>query len=108
MKKMLEKYDLLIVMMVVKEQGIGVIFVFVMVYFCGWYNGGVFKKILIDVMMCVIIVWFICDFLVFVGLSSNFVYIVSVFIGYIGIDLIGLLIKCFVVKKVGVDDVNQQ
>jgi len=28
----------------------------------------------------------------------------SVFIGYIGIDLIGLFIKCFVVKKVGVED----
>lgn len=75
-----------------------------MVYFCGRYNGGVFIKIVIDVMMCVIIVWFICDFFDFVGLSSNFVYIMSVFIGYIGIDLIGLFIKCFVVKKVGVED----
>ncbi|MFW8247783.1 phage holin family protein, partial [Klebsiella pneumoniae] len=42
-----------------------------------------------------------CDFFDFVGLSSNFVYIMSVFIGYIGIDLIGLFIKCFVVKKGG-------
>lgn len=75
-----------------------------MVYFRGRYNGGVFIKIVIDVTMCVIIVQFIRDFFDFVGLSSNFVYITSVFIGYIGIDSIGSFIKRFVVKKVGVED----
>lgn len=75
-----------------------------MAYFCGRYNGGAFIKIVIDAMMCAIIAQFICDFFDFAGLSSNFAYIMSVFIGYIGIDLIGLLIKCFAAKKAGVED----
>ena len=35
----------------------------------------------------------------FAGLSSNLAYITSVFIGYIGTDSIGLLIKRFAAKK---------
>ena len=38
---------------------------------------------------------FIRDLLDFAGLSSNLAYITSVFIGYIGTDLIGSLIKRF-------------
>ena len=38
------------------------------------------------------------------GLSSNLAYITSVFIGYIGTDLIGSLIKRFAAKKAGVED----
>ena len=40
----------------------------------------------------------------FAGLSSNLAYITSVFIGYIGTDSIGLLIKRFAAKKAGVED----
>ena len=39
----------------------------------------------------------------FAGLSSNLAYITSVFIGYIGTDLIGLLNKRFAAKKAGVE-----
>ena len=41
------------------------------------------------------------------GLSSNLAYITSVFIGYIGTDSIGSLIKRFA-KKAGVEDGRNQ
>ena len=49
--------------------------------------------------MCAIIAQFIVTFFDFAGLSSNLAYITSVFIGYIGTDSIGLLIKRFAAKK---------
>ena len=48
--------------------------------------------------MCAIIAQFIRDLLDFAGLSSNLAYITSVFIGYIGTDSIGSLIKRFAGK----------
>ena len=39
------------------------------------------------------------DLLDFAGLGSNLAYITSVFIGYIGTDSIGSLIKRFAAKK---------
>ena len=48
--------------------------------------------------MCAIIAQFIRDLLDFAGLSSNLAN-VSVFIGYIGTDSIGSLIKRFAAKK---------
>ena len=47
-------------------------------------------------------------FLDFAGLSSNLAYITSVFIGYIGTDSIGSLIKRFAAKKAGVEDGRNQ
>ena len=47
--------------------------------------------------MCAIIAWFIRDLLD--RPSSNLAYITSVFIGYIGTDSIGSLIKRFAAKK---------
>ena len=51
--------------------------------------------------MCAIIAY---SFVTFdhAGLSSNLAYITSVFIGYIGTDSIGSLIKRFAAKKAGV------
>ena len=69
-----------------------------MAYLRGRYNGGAFTKTVIDATMCAIIAQFIRDLLT-AGLSSNLIYITSVFIGYIGIDSIGSLIKRFVAKK---------
>ena len=46
-----------------------------------------------------IIAQFIRDLLDFAGLSSNLAYITSVFIGYIGTDSIGSLIKRQLLKK---------
>ena len=50
------------------------------------------QKTVIDATMCAIIA---CSFVTFdfAGLSSNLAYITSVFIGYIGTDSIGSLIK---------------
>ncbi|MCV5359250.1 phage holin, lambda family, partial [Escherichia coli] len=58
--------------------------------------------------MCSIIAWFIRDLLDFSGLISNLAYITSVFIGYIGTDSIGSLIKRFAAKKAGVEDGGNQ
>ena len=97
--KMPEKHDLLAAILAAKEQGIGAILAFAMAYLRGRYNGGAFTKTVIDATMCAIIAWFIRDLLDFAGLSSNLAYITSVFIGYIGTDSIGSLIKRFAAKK---------
>ena len=103
--KMPEKHDLLAAILAAKEQGIGAILAFAMAYLRGRYNGGAFTKTVIDATMCAIIAWFILDF---AGLSSNLAYITSVFIGYIGTDSIGSLIKRFAAKKAGVEDGGNQ
>ncbi|EAB8131307.1 phage holin, lambda family [Salmonella enterica subsp. enterica] len=108
MKKMPEKHDLLAAILAAKEQGIGATLAFVMAYLRGRYNGGAFTKTVIDATMCAIIAWFIRDLLDFAGLSSNLAYITSVFIGYIGTDSIGSLIKRFAAKKAGVEDGGNQ
>lgn len=101
--KMPEKHDLLAAILAAKEQGIGAILAFAMAYLRGRYNGGAFTKTVIDATMCAIIAWFIRDLL-----SSNLAYITSVFIGYIGTDSIGSLIKRFAAKKAGVEDGGNQ
>ncbi len=106
--KMPEKHDLLSALMAAKEQGIGAILAFAMAYLRGRYNGGAFTKTVIDAMMCAIIAWFVRDLLDLTGLSSNLAYIASVFIGYLGTDSIGSLIKRFAAKKAGVGDSSQQ
>ena len=79
-----------------------------MAYLRGRYNGIAFTKTVIDATMCAIIALFIRDLLDFAGLSSNLAYITSVFIGYIGTDSIGSLIKRFAAKKAGVEDGRNQ
>ena len=69
-----------------------------MAYLRGRYNGGAFTKTVIDATMCVLSLDH-RDLLDFAGLSSNLAYITSVFIGYIGTDSIGSLIKRFAAKK---------
>ena len=68
----------------------------------GRYNGGAFTKTVIDATMCAIIA---CSFVTSdCRFGSNLAYITSVFIGYIGTDSIGSLIKRFAAKKAGVED----
>ena len=95
-----KKHDLLAAILAAKEQGIGAILAFAMAYLRGRYNGGAFITV-IDATMCAIIAWFIRDLLDFAGLNYNLAYITSVFIGYIGTDSIGSLIKRFAAKKPG-------
>ena len=61
-------------------------------------NGGAFTKTVIDA-NDVRHYRLVCDLLDFAGLSSNLAYITSVFIGHIGTDSIGSLIKRFAAKK---------
>ena len=104
-----EKHDLLAAILAAKEQGIGAILAFAMAHLRGRYNGGAFTKTAIDrATMCAIIALTIRDLLDFAGLSSNLAYITSVFIGYIGTDSIGSLIKRFAAKKAGVEDGRNQ
>ena len=108
--KMPEKYDSLAAILAAKEQGIGAIPAFAMAYLRGRYNGGAFTKTVIDATMRAIIAQFICDLRLRRGLSSNLcLYNERVsFIGYIGTDSIGLLIKRFAAKKAGVEDGRNQ
>ncbi|GAB50238.1 phage holin, lambda family [Atlantibacter hermannii] len=106
--KMPEKHDLLAALVAAKEQGIGAILAFAMAYLRGRYNGGAFTKTVIDATMCAIIAWFVRDLLDLAGLSSNLAYIASVFIGYIGTDSIGALIKRFAEKRAGAGDTTRQ
>lgn len=102
------KQDFIAALLAAKEQGIGAILAFIMAYLRGRYNGGAMAKTLIDAVMCAMIAWFVRDLLDFIGLSSNLAYIASVFIGYIGTDSIGNLIKKFAARKAGVDDAGTQ
>ncbi|RNM07716.1 phage holin, lambda family [Dickeya undicola] len=106
--KMPYKQDLLAALLAAKEQGAGAVLAFVMAYLRGRYNGGRFFRTFIDALMCAMIAWFIRDLLGFVGLSTNLAYIASVFIGYIGTDSIGALIKKIINKRAGGEDANQQ
>ena len=105
--KMPEKHDLLAAILAAKEQGIGAILAFAMAYLRGRYNGGAFTKTVIDATMRHYRLVH-RDLLDFAGLSSNLAYITSVFIGYIGTDSIGSLIKRFAAKKAGVEDGRNQ
>ena len=91
-----------------KGTGIGAILAFAMAYLRGGYNGGAFTKTVIDATMCAVSPEFIRDLLDFAGLSSNLAYITGVFIGYIGTDSIGSLIKRFAAKKAGAEDGKNQ
>ena len=91
-----------------KEQGIGAILAFAMAYLRGEYNGGAFTNSNPAQRCAPLSPGFIRDLLDFAGLSSNLAYITSVFIGYIGTDSIGSLIKRFAAKKAGVEDGRNQ
>ena len=105
--KMPEKHDLLAAILAAKEQGIGAILAFAMAYLRGRYNGGAFTKT-VTTQRCAPLSPSLLHLLDFAGLSSNLAYITSVFIGYIGTDSIGSLIKRFAAKKAGVEDGRNQ
>ena len=90
-----------------KEQGIGQSPAFAMAYLRADIMAVRLAKTAIDATMCATRLS-IRDLLDFAGLSSNLAYITSVFIGYIGTDSIGSLIKRFAAKKAGVEDGRNQ
>ena len=109
--KMPEKHDLLAAILSAKEQGIGATScVCNGAYLRGTDSNERYacSKIVTDATMCAIIARLpVCNLLDFAGLSSNLAYITSVFIGYIGTDSIGSLIKRFAAGA-GVEDGRNQ
>ena len=99
--KMPEKHDLLAAILAAKEQGIGAILAVAMA--CLRQMAVRLQKPLIDATMCAIIAWFIRD-----HTNRTNDIVASVFIGYIGTDSIGSLIKRFAAKKAGVEDGRNQ
>ena len=105
--KMPEKHDLLAAILAAKGTGIGAILAFCngvpsrQIWRCVYKSSNRRN----DVRHYRL---FIRDLLDFAGLSSNLAYITSVFIGYIGTDSIGSLIKRFAAKKAGVEDGRNQ
>ena len=79
----------------------GVTLRLVMAYLRGRYNGGAFTKTVNRMQRCAPLSP--SSFVTFSTSPdySNLAYITSVFIGYIGTDSIGSLIKRFAAKKVG-------
>ena len=97
--KMPEKHDLLAAILAAKEQGIGQSLRLQWRTFAADIMAVRLQTVIdaIDVRHYRLV--FIRDLLDFAGLSSNLAYITSVFIGYIGTDSIGSLIKRFAAKK---------
>ena len=106
--KMPEKHDLLGCHSRGKEQGIGAILAFAMAYLRGRYNGGAFTKTAPTQRCAPLSPSSFVTFSNFAGLSSNLAYITSVFIGYIGTDLIGSLYQTLLLLKAGVEDGRNQ
>ena len=99
-----EKHNLLAAILAAKEQGTRLRLQW---RTGGRYNGGAFTKTVIDATMCAIIAEVHQNLLDFAGLSSTLAYITSVFIGYIGIDLIVCLSNASLLKA-GVEDGRNQ
>lgn len=76
-----------------KEQGIGAGLAGTMAILRGLYNGGGWKKTLIDGFMCAVFAWFVKDLLSLIGLNQELAYLASVFIGYLGVDAISKIMK---------------
>ena len=95
-------------LMSVKEQIIGASLAAAMAYLRGKYNGGKLWRILIDAVMCAMIAWFVRDILDFAGMKADLEYIASVFIGYVGADYFGNLLRRIIGNKTnaGASDAN--
>ncbi|MBG6029001.1 phage holin, lambda family [Proteus mirabilis] len=59
----------------------------------GLYNGGGWKKTLLDGALCALFAWFVKDLLTLLGLNHELAYLASVFIGYVGVDALSKIIK---------------
>lgn len=59
----------------------------------GMYNGGGWKKTLLDGVLCALLGWFAKDLLALIGLNQDFAYITSVMIGYWGVEKVSGMIK---------------
>ena len=72
----------------------------------GAYAGGGKIKVMLDAAMCSVMAWFIKDILMIVNLEPNWALIVSVFVGYLGTDYIGSILKRLIGNKSGATNTN--
>ncbi|AYW89745.1 phage holin, lambda family [Yersinia pseudotuberculosis] len=73
----------------------------------GMYAGGGRTQVMLDAAMCSLIAWFIEDVLTMFGVEPGWTLILSVFIGYMGTDYIGSVLKRMVGSKTGGSNENQ-
>ncbi|WP_036411822.1 phage holin, lambda family [Morganella morganii] len=76
-----------------KDQGIFAGLAGVVAILRGMYNGGGWKKTLLDGVLCAFLGWFAKDLLAFMGLNPDLAYITSVMIGYWGVERVSSMIK---------------
>lgn len=79
----------------------------VMALLRGWYAGGGRTQRMLDAAMCSIIAWFLKDILVLLNIDQGWAMVSSVFIGYLGTDYIGSVLKRIVGNKTGAGNANQ-
>ena len=83
-----------------KDQGVFAGLAGVVAILRGMYNGGGWKKTLLDGVLCAFLGWFAKDLLAFMGMNPDLSYITSVMIGYWGVEKVSGMIK----GKAGVSD----
>ncbi|HGY3147600.1 TPA: phage holin, lambda family [Morganella morganii] len=76
-----------------KDQGAFAALAGVVAILRGMYNGGGWKKTLLDGVLCALLGWFAKDLLALIGLNQDFAYITSVMIGYWGVEKVSGAIK---------------
>ena len=76
-----------------KDQGVFAVLAGSVAIFRGRYNGGGWKKTLLDAVLCAVLGWFAKDLLAFMGLNQDLAYITSVMIGYWGVEKVSGMIK---------------
>lgn len=76
-----------------KEQGVAAALAGVVAMVRGMYNGGGWKKTMLDGVMCAFFGWFAKDLLAMAGMNPDFSYLTSVVIGYIGVETLSKMIK---------------
>ncbi|MBK5072216.1 phage holin, lambda family [Budviciaceae bacterium BWR-B9] len=72
----------------------------------GAYAGGGKAKVMLDAAMCSVIAWFIRDILMIINVEPDWALITSVFIGYLGTDFIGSVLKKLISNKSGAANTN--
>lgn len=76
-----------------KDQGVFAGLAGVVAILRGMYNGGGWKKTLLDGVLCAFLGWFAKDLLAFMGMNQDLAYITSVMIGYWGVEKVSGMIK---------------
>lgn len=77
----------------VKEQAVAAGLAGTVAILRGMYNGGGWKKTLLDGALCAFFGWFAKDLLAAMGMNPEFAYFTSVLIGYWGVETLSKMIK---------------